>query len=336
MGNWLGRVLSLALVAAAFAWAAPPAHAEDVFLIVSLEPEFDTTLQDYEEGYDYGSGVLIVNIGTLTNNVQAPAQTRFLPGSEPPTVPVDDVNLDGLDGNESTIFGSFTIEDFDSEEDPVPHLVTPGAVDIDPEIQAGVFAASAQLAALVTDGGYSSTGEIADIVKDFISNPDITHEMIAEALFGSTAPLGVTGSEGDFSCEAEGELFPHPKNTTAPLFAFEFSFDSDGNFSGLDVCLLVEAEVKEKSVSLKKKGNVSIAIYSSDTFDSDEIDEDTVEIDGVLADKVNFSCKKATAQFDVKDLVDAGVLTKDTEEITIKALLTDGSCIEATIPIHVK
>ncbi|MCK6459411.1 MAG: hypothetical protein L6Q95_05895 [Planctomycetes bacterium] len=335
MGNWLGRFFSLSLAVLALAWAAPAAQAEDVFLIISMEPEFDTSVDLIE---DFGSPTIIVRIGSLTNDVPDPRQTRFLPGSEPPTVPVGEDNLTAFDGNESTIFGSYTVEDFESTE---PHMVTPGAAGIDPQIQAAVFASSSALATAVTNsGGFMSTGDIVEIVYEKAvelagegeyTGPDPND--IAEALFGATQPLS---APDDFSCEAEGELFPHPKDEVNPLFAFEIAFDDEGTFTSLGVCLLVEAEVKESSVNLKKKGTVSVAIYSSDTFDSDDIDEDTVEIGGVLAGKVQFAKNKATAQFSVKDLVDAGVLTSDTEEITIHADLTDGSCIEATIPINVK
>jgi hypothetical protein len=339
VGFGVGRALSFALLVAALAWAAPAARAQDgdVFLIVSLEAEFDTSVEFDDE--DFGSPTIVVRIGSLTSGVQDPRQTHFLPEEEPPTVPLGDIDLSELDGNESTIFGSFTTEEFDSTE---PHMVTPAAGAIDPEIQAAVFAASPFLAAAADETPFMTTGEVAEIVYDAANElageggTDLTLSEIAEALFGASTPLGVTEEPDEtFSCEAEGELFPHqPKEE--PVFAFEFAFDEDGTFSSLDVCFLVEAEVKENSVNLGKNGSVSIAIYSSDTFDSDDIDETTVEIDGVFADEVHFAANKATAQFSVQDLVDAGVLASDTTEVTIQALLSDGSCIDATIPIKVK
>lgn len=45
MGNWLQRFFSLSLAVLALAWAAPAAQAEDVFLIISMEPEFAAPFQ---------------------------------------------------------------------------------------------------------------------------------------------------------------------------------------------------------------------------------------------------------------------------------------------------
>lgn len=339
MGMRMGRAVWFALVFVALAWAAPAAQAQDgdVFLIISLEPEFDTTVEFDEE--DFGSPTIMVRIGSLTSGAPSPRQTRFLPGAEPPTVPLGDINLAELNGNESTIFGSFTTEAFDVTE---PHMVTPGPGLIDPEIQAAVFASTGLLAAAASESPFMTTGEIAAIVHGTADElageggTDLTLSDIAEALFGASEPLGVTENPDEsFSCEAEGELFPHQPDEE-PLFDFDLSFDDNGTFEALDICLLVEAEVKENSVNLKKNGCVTVAIYSSDDFDTDEIDEATVEIAGVFATEVHFSSKKATAKFSVQDLVAEGVLTSDTTEITVKAFLFDGSCIEATIPINVK
>jgi hypothetical protein len=336
MGNWLGRTFSLVLFVVAVAWAAPAAQAEDVFLIVSVDLEFDTTLEEsgeWEEGYDPGSPVLVVRIGSLTNNAPDPRGTEFVPDDGTPSVPLGNLGLDELDGNESTIFGSFTVEEFVSEEeDPaiVPHMVTPGAAAIHPDIQAAVFAASAEIAYLA--GGSSSTGEIVNIVKGSLGE-GFTSEEVAEALFGATEPLAVTGSGDDLSCEAEGELLPHQPDDEGPIFAFGISFDNGGALS-TGVFLPADVEVKESSINLKKKGTVSVAIYDSDEVDTDDIVE--VEIHGVLADKIHLAKNKATAQFDVQELVKYDGLTSNTTEVLVIITLSDDTVRAGIAEVNVK
>lgn len=340
MGNWLGRAFLFVLVVLALA---PAAQAEDVFLIVSLEPEFDTAVTSSEDG----SPTVIVRIGSLTNDVPDPRETVFEPETEsPPSLPVGEIDLSGLEGNESTIFGSYTVEDFESESTEA-HMVTPGAANIDGAIQAAVFAASGDLAeAVVTSGGFMSTGQIASIVYDAAvelaggsegyEGPTI--EDIALALFGATEPLGVTDlGDGTFTCEAEGELLPHPKDQVEPIFTFGFLFNEDGDLT-FDMCLPADVEVKESSVNLKKKGSVSIAIYDSETLETDDIV--SVEIRGVSADKIQVSKNKATAQFDVQDLYDAFALTSSTTQVLVVATLEDENgdeiCFAGIAEINVK
>jgi hypothetical protein len=339
MGNRLGRAFTFLLVGAALAWSAPRAHAQDgdAFLIVSFDPQFDTTVGYNGEFFDYGSDVIIVRIGSLAGGVPSPDATHFVPEDPPPPVPLptDEFSLDSLDGNPCTIFGSFEVDAFDGSTEA--HMLTPGLTLIDPAIQAAVLMASADIAAAADENPFMTTGEIAQIVADYLpEESNITLSDIAKALFGDSEPMGVSmPTEDTFSCEAEGDLLPHQPGESANSH-FEFAFDQDGTFSSLMICLLVDAEVKEKSVNLKKKGAVSIAIYASDALNTDDIDDMTVEIDGVYATKVQYAAKKATCQFNVQDLVDGGALDSSTTEITIHATLTDGSCIESTIPINVK
>src|SRR5690606_19049678 len=102
------------------------------------------------------------------------------------------------------------------------------------------------------EGGISSTGQIASIVRSYMGETSISLAEVAEALFGAAEPLLVTGSDGDFSCEAEGELFPHPKDEVEPIFAFGLAFGGDGALT-TGVFLPADVEVKESSINLKKK-----------------------------------------------------------------------------------
>lgn len=325
-------VFALLFLTVAFLWAAPVAHAQDgdVFLIISLEPEFDTTVTSSESGSD----TIIVRIGSLTSGVPTPGQTRFQNAPTPPTIPLPGgFDLNTLNGNEATIFGSFTTEEFESVE---AHMVTPVPAGINPLIQAAAFAASATLAAAIDpafDGdAFMTTGEIAGFVHaELPEGSEISLSEVAEAIFGTD----VTMTASTTMCDAEGGLFPHEPDDL--LFEFEFSFDDDGDFSALDVCLHADVEVKENSINLKKKGSVAVTIYASDNFDIDDIDEDMIEIGGVAPDKVTFSSKKVLCHFSIPDLVAAGVLDSTTTEVTLTAfLVSDGSCIEGTAPVNVK
>lgn len=335
------RVFAFLCFLAVAMWVTPASAQEqdgNVFLIISLDDTFQTTFNDDGDYQDPGSDTIIVRIGTLTGGAPDPRQTRFAGTETPPTIPPpngETFDLTTLAGNQATIFGSFEAETFDGV--PEPHMVTPVPTDIDPLIQAAVFGSSAALATAASENPFMTTRDIAEIVHDKAvelageGGTDLSVDDVAEAIFDTGVELGATAD----TCEAEGEMFPHDPDETAPLFNFELSFDDEGTLGTFDFCLLVDVAVKEQSINLKQNGTVSVTVSSSDTFDADEIDEDTIEIGGVAPDKVNFAQNKATAHFSIQKLVDAGVLTSTSTELTLNAFLFDGSCIEGTGAISI-
>lgn len=327
---------------AALLWVAPEARAQEglgdddgpVFLIVSLN---DEPLTQGDGTFAFDTTVTMVNIGTFVGGGPAVGDARFIVAATLPTVPrPGDVDLEDLDGNEATVLGSFQTS---ATTDPA-HIVIPappGEGGIPADIQAAVFAAMRDtgFAALASDGkggpAFPTTGDIAEFIQDFLPEGS-EHSATTIASFIFETDITVVASTA--SCEGEGSLFPYLPGDA--LATAGFAFDADGEFTALDICLLVEIEVKPSSVNLKKEGSISVAIYASDTFDTDDIDETTVEIGGVFADDVTFAAKKATAHFSVQDLVDAGVLTSSSTEVTLRAELSDGSCITGTSAISIK
>src|SRR5205814_10368423 len=98
---------------------------------------------------------------------------------------------------------------------------------------------------------------------------------------------------------------------------------------------------QEQSVHLDKNGLLPVAIESNDDFDAADVDVSTIQIDGVHAVSATLSTKHKNGHrdlichFDVPGLVAAGALASTTTEVTVKANLADGSCVEGTSEINV-
>lgn len=343
----VGRACVSLCFALGFLWAAPAAHAQEqtnngsVFLVISLTDSFDTSGNaDFPFDGTSGSDTIIVNIGTMIGGAPSPRGARFQPASIT-TIPLPgEFTFTSLQGNDATIFGSFQTDDL---ETITPHVVTPTATDVDPAIQAAVFASSADLAAAINpnnDGSpFKTTGQIAQIVFNHLpEGSDIGLEQVAAAIFDTDVTLAASTT-----CEAEGDLFPHQPDE--PLFHFAFSFDEDGTFDALDVCLSVDIDVKpgksKNAIHLNSKGKVKIAILSSDTFDATDTDPCTVQIGGVFAVKTKVKdvnkdgMDDLVCSFKISDLVCSGVVDKDTTELTLTAFLFDDTCIEGTDAVEI-
>ncbi|MFI5403188.1 MAG: hypothetical protein ACHQ1G_09645 [Planctomycetota bacterium] len=338
---------ALLFLAVAFLWAAPAAHAQElgdddgpVFLIVSLNRA--PVDLDGDGTFAFDTTVTLVNVGALTGGGTAVGDTRFLINAGLPTVPLPTLtgfDLGDLNGNEATILGSF-------QTTTAPHIVIPARPGAFPAAPGGVVPQAVQTAVfqatrsegfsslLPNDGVFPTTADIAEYIAGFQNFEDEVSDFTAEQIAGFIFETEMTVTASATSCEGEAGLFPWEPGDQ--IFIGSFAFDDGGDITALDVPLFVEIEVKPSTVNLKKSGSISVAIYESDSVDTDEIDETTVEIGGVFADKVTFSSKKATAHFSVQDLVDAGVLTSTTTEVTLRALLSDGNPIQGTSPIKVK
>ncbi len=375
MGNRMGRAGSfLLLVTFFFAWAAPPADAQDdgpVFLVIALDNadgsvgQFDVT-GIKANGKDGGSNTIIVRVGTLSSGGPDGGATDTTFTSEPPADGVPLPKIAGtyldpttLEGNEATVFGSFEVEPL-TGGDLEPHMLTTSGATIDPEIQAAVFAAAATLDAAVASDPFMKTGEIADMVfQELPNSSDVTLDDVAVALFGAdgtptgdpTLVGGVTGS-----VECEGELFPHTEGDA--LFEFKLSLkkttDKNGNngkfadYSLDKLIRFVAIVVKESSVNPDKQGNMPLAVLSEPGFDATNVDTGTVLlfVDGGSGTGVSPSSTSVSDQngdgiddlachFSVPDLKAEGLSTSTTS-VTLTASLNDGTSIRGTGPITVK
>jgi hypothetical protein len=312
-----------------------------LYLLVSIDEEFDINVDG-----GTGSTTVLVNLGVLTGGGGV-FDTRFVAQAIQPINLPPEVTLEDLDGNAATLVGSFMT----ASEDV--HMVTPVPGAIDGDIQVGLFAATHDGSLDALNGVFDvDTGErifpttysIAWTIAAHMpgrdgepSQQDVSD--VADAVFDSDQELSLI--EGLVT--SEGELFPHTESQT-PLFHASVSLqegEEEGEFVvSSDVCKIVDVDVMPHSdknrVNIKKNGLMSVAFLTTDDFDASEIDGETVRI-GSVAPK-RYSLKDVDqdgdddllCKFRVKKLVDDGVLGIDTTDLTIRADLTDGTCVEGT------
>jgi hypothetical protein len=332
-------VLGLAFVGFA---SAPVASADgefdgSVYLIISFDDAFE-----FNEDGGTGSQTILVNIGTFVG-AGSVVETRFINRQlsmipMPPGKTIADFN-----GNEATVLGTFQT----TGDSPQIHLVSPMPDAVPPEIQAAVHNASlaGALDALAAPGElgptFPTTYQIAATIHGFLGGgefPPFSVGEVASYLFGVSVPMGTD----DDRAFAEGDLFPHEPGSK--LFRFNLSFDDDGEFES-DVCLVVDADVKpgsKNTVNFEKEGKLKVAFLSSSTFDATEVDDTTAEIGGVAAldseikDVNKDGLDDIVIRFDCTDLKAGGALTASTTSLTMRAHLTDGTCVEGTdsIDLH--
>jgi hypothetical protein len=354
-----------------FAWAALPAQAQavdgPVFLVIALD-NADGTAGTFDvtdikaSGKDAGSNTIIVKVGTLSSGGEIGGANDTTFTSEPPAdgVPVPKISgvyLDPttLEGNESTVFGTFEVQPLEGG-DLEPHMLTTSSestTEIDPVIQAAVFAAASALEAAVAEDPFMKTGEIADIVfQELPNNSTLTRSDVAEALFGPDGPsdpqlLGPNSDPPTASgtVECDGELFPHEEG--AALYEFKIALkatkDSKGNnskFADYDLAKLiknVEVVVKESSVNPDKNGTMPVAIYSGPGFDAADVDTDSVLLfvvggtdTGVppsstsVSDQNGDGISDLVCHFSVPTLVSDAGLSSSTTKLKLTGALNDG------------
>jgi hypothetical protein len=244
-----------------------------------------------------------------------------------------------------------------------PHMFTPNPPNPDApipaEIQDAFFNASnlGALLAIIPEEGETnpSTYQIAEVVAahiysnldpnfdgDFSDAQAPTSEQIADVathLFSSSQHLSLQQAPdegGDDRVADNGDMFPH--TPLGALFSYEIAFTEDGDVEVSDVCKIVPLDVRPWSTKnriwLKSKGNLWIAMLSTDDFDAADVDDDTVECGGVAPKKCKLldvnkdGVKDLLCRWKIQDLVKAGVLHKDSESLSVMAMLDDGSCVE--------
>jgi len=314
------------------------------------------------EGEGAYSPVIVARIGGLMPGDSLEG-TVFLAPESLATLNIGDLTLEDLDGNQITILGSVFISGNETQEGP--HMFTPEEPDADapipPEIQEAFFNASnlGALEAIIPEPGETNptTHQIAEVVAahipsnldpnfdgDFSDAQEPTAAQIADVashLFSTTQHLALQedAAGGDDRVADNGDMFPH--TPLGPLFTYELAFSEDGDVEVSDVCKIVVWEIKESSVNIKKKGTMTSVFLTTGVFDATDIDEDAIEIGGVAASKVSAKDVDGDGdtdlqvQWDVPDLVDAGILTSSSTELTATADTTDGQCVTGTSPVNV-
>ncbi len=112
----------------------------------------------------------------------------------------------------------------------------------------------------------------------------------------------------------------------------------------------VEIDVKPgsdpNSVNLQSKGLLPVAILTTDEFDATEVDPDTVTL-GDGNGNTESAVKSAEEDVDgdgdtdrifhflIQDLVGAGVLDADSEEVVLEGETNDGSAIEGSDSVRI-
>ena len=311
-------LLSLPFASAPLASAA----AEDdgpVYLIVSLAPSFDVVT-------NRGSPTILLEIGTLLGG--GPVGGAQYLASNPKLIPLPGhMTFSDLADNATTIVGAFRAGDASV------HLMTPVPDPIPADVQVAFFdaAKAGALAALTTDRqgdpSFPYTRAIAEAIADHLpAGSPYGVDDVLEHVFATDLSLHLTSGD-TASVDAEGELFPHEPDSE-PAFTFSFTFDEDGNFES-ELCQLVEVDVAPgqapNTVNIGKKGDLSVAILTTDTFDALDVDDTTVSIGGVAADRTSVDDvdddgdDDLVCHFDVPALVAAGAIDASSTSLAVEA-----------------
>jgi len=322
-----------------------------VYLILSLAREFEIPelsgrcdVQDPE-----GSQTFIINIGTFIAGEEIP-DTRFelleilgeidLPGN---------LTLEDLAGYQITILGSF-----DTFSPNSIHIASPDEGDVPVKVQEAFFLASPFLTDEFVEQ-FPTTGEIAQFIYDtataidfsLAEEPDpLTPQQIVGHIFLTEATIECP--PGDVACEADGDLFPHPTGDFAPLFNFSLQIAPDGKVE-VEVVVDIKVDIKPGSdvnpINLGAKGVLPVAILATPGLieDIDDVDPDSINVGEIepvkyhLEDVNDDGLDDLIFHFKIQELVAAGVLTVDTEELTIEAQLSfDGANVRGSDVVRPK
>lgn len=293
-GHWAGAFLLVAFVLcimpAAPAQAQGPAKGEGVFLILSLDGDFDPDSDD-------GATTLFVQIGSLEAG-DTIYNTRYKKKSDVSIKLPGKYKWSQLNGNAFTVIGSFN-----APTESV-HLITPEeSPESDPiprKVQEAFFAASPELTAELEDA-FPTTMEIAQFIYDEarrigaetdelgnplrlapgpvpgIDNPSLTEwldhdhsnggsdtdpyeasltaDTVRQYIF-QTGTDDVLDTTGDVYAEGDGDLYPH--NPGARLFGFNFKIEKKKKSSKVDSDMELDVKIDIKP------GNADNVIEKSD------------------------------------------------------------------------
>lgn len=370
-----GRLVALLLAALAVLVCAPGAahattsettvvqqpHDGPVYLILSLEEEFDTpdlsggngeVVKSSSYQYPTGSETVIIEIGEYIAGEEI-GETRFDPKSSLADIELPEgIDFEDLDGYQITILGAF-----DTYGPNTVHLVTPSPGEeedpIPPAVQEAFFLAAPFLDEIgeELETMFPTTVEIAQYIFDVAVEQNealaeqTSPQEILDYIFVTEASL--EAPEDAAFAEADGDLFPHDPDDDDPLFEFSLKIDPDTGEVSLDVCLTVEIDIlpccKKNFVWIDRfYALLPVLVFGSDDFAVDEIDRDTVALGGVEAKCTfikDFNCdgnKDLLAFFCVGALVKQGALGKKTKALDLTADLTDGGCIIGTDSVKPK
>ena len=246
----------------------------------------------------YGSPVLMVNIGTFragdsieTTRFEGAGEVLLPQLPEPGTIDEESGwTYDDLEFNQLTLLGSFATD----APDPIVHMMTPYQGAIPSAAQQAFFNASPYLDGFLTGLGdrFPTTFEIAYFVEQHKGDVVVSLNEIQEALFGTSAePPRVVTPDALFGSALvvadEGTLFPHDPYADG-LFRYEFVLNLTAGTLESEACLPIDIDIKpgnsQNSVNLGSEGVLSIAAYTTATFDAaTELNPATVT--GVMLDE---------------------------------------------------
>ena len=319
-----------------------------------------------------GSSIVIVPVGTFVAGYDV-RNTGFDSFGETQSDALADLiaglgGLEGLDGNQATLFGAV-----DTTGPNSIHLMTPDPAPVPPQVQEAIFFADPDLFALdPADPAYpNTTVELANFIFLHQAPPDFspflppaTLQEILDYLFLSADTLECS------QCNVEGSLFPHDPETDDPLFAYTLTFDENGSVTA-EGCTLVTTTVfpdeggEDDPIELGGESVTLVQILSSrgsrpdgqggfetvTFFDPSGIDPDTVTlqahkdhdatgqdwvgaspIDSLLYDVNGDGVDDLLLFFVGEDLgdPDLGGMTADTTEVEVHGDTFDGVCIFGT------
>ena len=324
-----------------------------------------------------GSSLVVVPVGTFVAGYDV-RNTFFESFGSTASDALGDVisdlgGVEGLDGNQATIFGSV-----DTSGPNSIHLLTPDPGSVPAEVQEAVFFASAALLALdPIDPTYpDTTVELAEFIWRNQASEDVTPlvpqatlQQILDYLFLSGNTLECT------VCEVEGTLFPHDPDTEDPLIAYTLTFDEDGTVTA-EGCTLVATVARpvekddDDPIVLGDGGETVVTIFSSrgerpdadgetqtvTFFDPADVDPDSVTlgaekdhdatdqdwtgaspVDSFLQDRNGDGVDDLVLLFSNQDLADPdlGGMTADTTVVEVHGETGENGCIRGTDAVSV-
>jgi len=308
--RWVGAFLliavALCIMPAAPSQAQGTAKGEGVFLILSLEGDFDLDSDD-------GVTTLFVQIGTLKAGATI-YNTRFEKNSNVTIKLPGKYKWSALNGNAFTVLGSFNAP---SES---VHLITPeeapGGEPIPRKVQEAFFIASPELTEEF-EAQFPTTVEVARFIYDTAiaatdrdapppfpgdppmnmsawlqtdhsvsQNPEeqelgppLSPDMILQNIF-RTGEDDVIDTTGDVYAEAEGDLFPH--NPGDRLFGFDLNIEKkkknakvDSNME-IDVVIDIKPGNADNVIEKTDNGVVWTAVLTTTETVKDDDGNDVV------------------------------------------------------------
>jgi len=324
-----------------------------------------------------GSALVIVPIGTFVAGYDV-RNTFFESFGETTSDALADViadlgGVEGLDGNQATIFGGV-----DTTGPNSIHLLTPDPGAVPAEVQEAVFFATPALFALdPADPQYPDTTiELAEFIWRNQAPADVTPLVPQATLQQILDHLFLSGNTLECTvCEVEGTLFPHDPDTDDPLITYTLTFDEDGTVTA-EGCTLVDVNMRPREgddddpIDIAGDGRVIVAILSSvgerpdeegesETvvfFDPSDVDPDSVTVgahkdhdatgqdwagasplESFLDDQNGDGVDDLILHFAAEDLADPdlGGMTTDTTLVEVHGETADGGCIQGTDAVTV-